>query len=360
VADLHFGRTKSVGIFNLALGLLKALSGRPEIRLLHILSNRTLRPHLSGLGLPAVVECDTAIGGRLSRLWWDQAGVLRAGRRSGCGWLFLPKGFVPFRGSARLRMAAYVHDTLPCFYRERGYPRLGSRWERQYFTAALHATLRHARVIFTNSEFSRRELQRHAAAWQIQPPPVVVAGIGFAPRAASVAEKDGSLVCLASRFPHKLTPLAVDYLARWQRERDYTGAVHWIGRGPADLAWPAFSNWHQHLRLDDVEYQRRIASAQALLFFSEYEGFGMPPVEAALGETCPVYSRLPATEEVMGGQGLPFYNHSYESFKAALDQALQTSPDTVSAWAATLLARHNWPDVAGRVIRGLTETEPDR
>jgi hypothetical protein len=86
----------------------------------------------------------------------------------------------------------------------------------------------------------------------------------------------------------------------------------------------------------------------------------MPPVEATLGGTCPVYSRLPVTEEVMGGLGQSFDNASYTSFKAALNQALQTPAATVTAWAATLAARHNWSAVAARVIRGLTDAEAAR
>jgi hypothetical protein len=358
LADQAFHRAKSIGIFNFAFGLLNALASRPETGRLHLLGNRTLRTRLAGFEGATVSEHDEAIKGRLGRLWWDQAAVLRAARQSGCDWLLLPKGFVPFLAGTNVRIAACVHDTLQCHYRQH-YPDI-ARWEMIYFTAALRATLKRAQVIFTISEFSRGEILRHAAEWNLRPRAVIVAGIGFAPPLSSTIEKSESLVCLTSRLPHKRTDLAVNYLARWQRDQNYAGTIHWIGATPPGLVWPDSPNWRRHPRLEDDAYQRLMAGARALVFFTEYEGFGMPPVEATRVGTCPVYSRLPVTEETMGGLGHPFDNASYASFKAALNQALQTPMEAVMAWAEMLIARHNWSAVASRVVRGLADAESAR
>jgi glycosyltransferase involved in cell wall biosynthesis len=91
----------------------------------------------------------------------------------------------------------------------------------------------------------------------------------------------------------------------------------------------------------------------AVVYFSEYEGFGMPPVEAALNGACPVYSALPATQEVMDGSGAPFENTSFDSFVAAMNKALQMQPPELSNVAHRLQMRHNWSAVADRIIGAL-------
>ena len=93
-----------------------------------------------------------------------------------------------------------------------------------------------------------------------------------------------------------------------------------------------------------------IRSARVVVYVSEQEGFGMPPVEAVLEGTCPVYSDLPPICEVMGDAGCPFSNESESSFVAAMENALQVSPESIRAWSTALMARHNWPAVTRRIV----------
>ena len=114
--------------------------------------------------------------------------------------------------------------------------------------------------------------------------------------------------------------------------------------------------WRWHERLPETEHRQLIARARALVFFTEYEGFGMPPVEAALAGACPVFSAIPATREVMGGCGFSFENSDYESFRVAMNAALAVSREQVAAWAEELLTRHSWDRVLDRLVAGLQAT----
>ena len=118
---------------------------------------------------------------------------------------------------------------------------------------------------------------------------------------------------------------------------------------------PEYPRWIAQARLPDAEYKRLKGEARVLVYFSEYEGFGMPPVEAAIAGTCPVYSSLPATREVMAGTGFAFENSSFESFEQAMNKALSIPRDQVEKWGVELLRRHSWPGVAEKVVRGLME-----
>jgi len=355
LADQSFAKTKSIGIFNLSLGLLRELQSRPEVDRLDVLTNSTLRNQILTASKTGTYDDDAAIAGRIGRMKWDQWDVYSAARRRRNEWLFLPKGFASFLRRPPVRLATYVHDTIHEFYRDQ-YPSVVSGFEDRYFARGLRATIRHSDVIFTNSEFTRDEVIRVAGKLGLNPPPVIHAGIGFVDEpVGAVADKSG-IVVLAGRFPHKLTAQMIDWMDRWERRSRYADPVHWIGALPAGVTFPNRSNWHLHSRLTEEDYRAKIAGAKVLLFASEYEGFGMPPVEAALVGTVPVFSRIPATLEVMGESGVSFANDSHNSFTAALADALKTSPEQVSAWKQELLSRHNWKSVADRIIDGLKAT----
>lgn len=358
LADQSFSRTKSVGILNVSVGLARALTDSRPAGGLVLFSNEELRGCLrSREGAVTVRPFHRAAASRWGRIWYDQVGVYRAARLFPGSWLLLPKGFASFllpppRG---IRLACYVHDTMQAHYR-RHHPEFFPRFERAYFWRGFLATLRRAHLILTNSRFTADEVTATATSLQCCPGPIVPVGIGFEvpPPVPMPAARSGLLV-LASRMPHKLTAQAVAWLRRWQSgRRDYLESVHWVGSLPAGLQLPAGSNWRQLSRLDDGEYHELMNRARVLIYFSEYEGFGMPPVEAVFRGVAPVYSDIPATREVMNRRGMPFENQAYDSFAAALDRALACAPAVIRDWGAELAAELRWSDVAQRTLDAMS------
>jgi len=354
LADQSFSQTKSIGIFNMSLALARHLQGRAEVERLHLLSNSGLE----GLTPPAANTTttvhDRAIGGRLGRVIWDQWELYSAARATGNDWLFLPKGFASFLRRPPMRLAACVADTIHDYYRSH-YPNAVSGLEDRYFDLSLKATLRHAKLIFTISEFTRAEVLRVGKKLGLNPPRVIHAGIGFEDPGPPPSGARSGVMVLAGRFPHKQTRRAIELLHHWQRESGFDEAVHWVGSLPEGAALPDCPNWRTHSRLSESEYRSLMAECRALVFTSEYEGFGMPPVEAALAGAVPVFSAIPATLEVMGESGLSFRNDDANSFCRAMTQALQIGPEHVQRWKSELLSRHNWRRVGDRIIAGLRQ-----
>jgi glycosyltransferase involved in cell wall biosynthesis len=208
-------------------------------------------------------------------------------------------------------------------------------------------------LIFTNSDFTKSEIERVAAraGWPV--PPLVNVGIGFDSLSEPGTSRDNEILVLASPFRHKRTELAVIFLKRWQEQTKFDGTVRWVGNFPAGLSLPQFAGWSHASRLPDLEYRQAVSRASVLVFFSEYEGFGMPPVEAIVQGACPVYSELPATQEILAGKGCPFHNDDYESFLQAMKKALRISPNQIEAWREELLNRFNWNRVCTRVVEAL-------
>jgi glycosyltransferase involved in cell wall biosynthesis len=213
-------------------------------------------------------------------------------------------------------------------------------------------------VIFTNSNFTRCELLAFSERHAIRPADIVVAGIGFDLVETSTRADRNRIVVLASPWRHKRTDLAVQYMAAWQRTTDFAGRIHWVGRFPSRLSPPSHPRWEYHERLDERAYRLLLADSKAVVYFSEYEGFGMPPVEAVLHGACPVYSAIPATQEIMDGAGAPFENTSFDSFVAAMKKALEMQPPELAGVAHLLHMRHNWSAVADRIIGALKSHSP--
>ena len=351
LADQDFARTKSVGIYNLATGLTRHLAESGEFSRLTILTNGALDETTKWPASVLHERHELAVRGRLARMFWDQWAVYRAAQDAGNDWLLLPKGYASFLRRPPVKLAVIIHDAMPDYYRH-NHPGAVGGTEQAYFRRALNASLRNAKIIFTDTQFGAREVQRLAAEANLPNVSPIVAGIGFTRTAPLALERTG-IVVLASPFPHKRTRQAVEWLARWQTKSDYAAGVTWIGRLPEGLRLPELRGWAHLERLPEPDYRAQLARAQALVFFTEYEGFGMPPVEAAIAGACPVFSDIPATREVMGDAGLSFDNANYESFARALNQARATPAKLIGTWADELLNRHNWRAVADRVIAAL-------
>ena len=354
LADQNPATTKSLGILNLSLQLLKHLAAHPAVGALTVFGNSVLAPRLRLPARAALELHDEAAGGGARRALWDQWGLYAHAGRQPHEWLFLPKGFASFVRGSPCKLAAVVADGMSDYY-ARHYPRGQSRLEHLYFTASFKATLRQAQVLFAISDFTAAEIQRLADQYRIPCPPVVTMGVGFEkPDTGTRPSPDApEILVLTSRFPHKRTDLALEYVARFQAATRYPGAIHCVGSLPPGLAWPDRPGWHRHARLDEQAYRALMARCGVLVYVSEYEGFGMPAVEAALAGLAPVYSDIPALREVMLGTGCPFANASYDALAAALERAVGTPPAQVAAWADRLLAAHHWPAVTARVVKAL-------
>lgn len=343
VADQNFAKTKSLGILNLSIQLARALAASRRLNRLTLLSNATIH-----CGIPKneaqIRDYDFVIANKLARVFWDQWGVYRAAASVGNDWLFLPKGFASFTRKPPCRLAVYIHDTMLSHY-EAHYPGRMPAFESWYFKASLKTTIQRADQIFTNSEFTRKEVLRFAESLGYPAPRITVAGIGFEAPATAPKAKKNQVVVLASAWPHKRTVLALEYADRWQKETHYEGKVLWVGALPEGSQFPSHPGWERHPRLAEDAFRTILDESRAVVFFSDYEGFGMPCVEAALSQTCPVFSDIPATREVMHGMGFAFQNSSYESFASAMDQALRCPESLLSQWREALLQTHCWEKV---------------
>ncbi|HYX90595.1 MAG TPA: glycosyltransferase family 1 protein [Myxococcaceae bacterium] len=224
-----------------------------------------------------------------------------------------------------------------------------------YYRLVVGPRARRARALITVSEFSRAELARHLdlAPERFQ---VISPGVDprFHPRLPSEISAFRKRHALPPRFllamgnakPHKNLGL----LARIADHLPLPLAVL-AGAGAARrLGFPAHTldlgEWSED------ELPLLFASAEALLFPSYYEGFGLPALEA-MASGCPVVaSRAASLPEVCGEAALLVDPHSPDAWRDSVlrlcrDAALRK---TLSEHGIERAARFTWDACAERTL----------
>jgi glycosyltransferase involved in cell wall biosynthesis len=279
--------------------------------------------------LPAVT---VPVNARRREQWvlGEQALLPRLAARAGVDIVHSLASTAPARG--RFRRVLTVHDLIYARFPE-AHPGLRDRGMRVLVPLAVR---RSARVIAI-SQCTRRDLMEllGAAAAKID---VVPQGLGAVRRAPALAAEETRarfglqgrrvLLTLSAKRPHKNLPALIGALARIPAERRPL------------LVIPGYPTWHEaelrasaaelgvaaDVRLEGWLGEREIeglwALADAFVYPSLYEGFGLPVLEAmarGVPVACADASSLP---EVAGDAALLFDPHREEEIAAAIERLL--------------------------------------
>jgi glycosyltransferase involved in cell wall biosynthesis len=297
-------------------------------------------------------------GGR--RTWWEQTTLRAAARRGRLDVFFAPAYTAPVGFGVPL--AVTIHDisfiARPRWFRPR------ERWRRRILTTY---AARHASVIFTDSEFSRSEIERHLA---VEPGRLVVIPPGVtdpAPpnphpgtRQSPASSHEPLVLFVGSLFNRRRLP---DLIAAFALAAESVPGARLVIVG-ADRTWPK-----QDLRLvatannvlERVEIREYVsqdelnglyAQASVFAFLSEYEGFGLTPLEALSAGVPIVVLDTPIAREVYG-PAATYVGHDLDGTAAALRRILtsHTAAADQLAHAPEVLARYSWDRAAGETLR---------
>lgn len=350
LTDQSFAATKSVGIFNVSMGLTRGLMSCGEVSELHILGNQECADSFGDRPSHVYLHLlDKPVPRRFGRIFWDQWGVSRAIHAIRPDWAILPKGFPPFFpciGSTRL--ACYVHDVNWEYYRhlqsgDSPFP----PHELLYFRTLGLRALRVSDLVLTSTLFNRDRFASYVPTAR-----TAVVGIGFdgEPLPPGPAGKWGILF-YASPYPHKLTGLGLSRLQAWlaQREDAQRIRIHVVGRLPQGIGLPGTGQWIHRSRLPHAELMALITGqCRVCAYFSDYEGFGMPPVESLrMGVPCvasdlpPIRENIPARYLFSNTSEGDFINCLNRAWEHPLERELPTCPD--------------WSTVARRCIQAMQQ-----
>lgn len=247
-------------------------------------------------------------------------------------------GTVPVRSPRPIVLT--IHDLQ---YRQ--FPHYFSRARLTYLRWAMPRSARKATVVAVPSEFVKQTV---IEAFALDPDRVAIVphGVDRSPKSELVDEaglrrryglgRRRILVYPAVTYPHKQHEFLVELLAGPLAEEDVV-LVLLGGRGRADqlvtksvVRRGVAARVVRPGRVPDADRDGLIRIAEALVFPSEYEGFGAPVLEAMALGTPVVCSDRTALPEVVG------------------DAALVT-PLSIEAWAVAIRrARDERPDIVAR------------
>lgn len=234
-----------------------------------------------------------------------------------------------------------------------------------FFRFGLPRLLKKCRAVMAVSETTRQDI--HATyGFPLERIYVVPNGVDrqvFARREARSSGDDPYLLMVGARYPHKNVHEVLAMAALWAR--DYRLVV--------TSCSPAYKQalqtlLQQHAIGDRVEFRDYVQrdelialyqGAQALVYPSMWEGFGIPPLEALASGTPVIASDIAVHREVLGdaalfvrlGDGL-----SWQQAFAALSDATQVQQRLQAAEA--VLDRYTWSASADHLQHSLLEIEP--
>ena len=309
---------------------------------------------------PAFVERIRVLPGTGGTAWeqWTLARALAADRPDV---LFAPGYSAPL--TAPCPTAVAIHDVSFAAHPEWFSAREGLR--RRTLTAW---SARRARVILTISEFSKREIVARLAQ---RPDRVRVIYLGTRqPAAPPASTRDPIVLYVGSIFARRHVDLLVDAFATVVAPRvpgarleivgenrlpAHAPLMHGLDRAPSDVrARVRFRSYVDQATLDDL-YRR----ASVFAFLSEYEGFGLTPLEAMAHGAAPVVLDTPVAREIYGAAA------RYVGLGAeARDTLGRTITDllvvpgqraALVAEAPAVLSRYDWTRTAADTLAALED-----
>ncbi|HET7217208.1 MAG TPA: glycosyltransferase family 1 protein [Vicinamibacterales bacterium] len=288
--------------------------------------------------------------------WWEQTQLRRAVRSDALDVFFAPAYTAPI--ATPVPLAVTIHDVSFCAHPEWFRAREGFR--RRWLT---RHTARRASLVFTDSEFSRNEIA-HRLGVDGSKIAVIVPGItGRAQASSHPGDRERMVLFVGSLFNRRRLP---DLIAAFALATTGLPDARLVIVGddrtypPQDLEAVAA----QHGVRDRMELKRYVpddvltrlySRASVFAFLSEYEGFGMTPLEALSAGVPSVVLDTEVAREIYGqaaifvGRGdiaaTAGHLRRLLTDRAAAQPVLERAPD--------VLARYSWDTAADRTLAHL-------
>ncbi len=269
---------------------------------------------------PGMTAAD-GMAGHLKRLWWTQTQLPRLYRQTKAGLLFSPLPEAPL--GQGIPYVVTVHDLIPLrFYRPWAAMRLYSRYY-------MPQVLAQARQIICNSTATAEDVMQFLGR--------PAHGLSVIPLAYDEARfrwldlpSQNYFLCLGRSAPHKNWGRVIAAFAQLPHQSDYE---LWLV-GPYDGRYtPTLQAEAAALGVGDrVKVLNFVAAAdlvtilnqaQALLFPSLWEGFGLPILEAMACGTPVITANLAAMPEVAGDAALLVDPYRVEDITHAMARIIQ-------------------------------------
>lgn len=334
IGYLTYGLDRApTGIGRYAIEQLRALAALPGAPELVLLTTEAEDKH----GLWDAFEHHSLAGCRLlpALMTLGNAAISLAARRYALEIVHDPNGVAPFLGpAAGARRIVTIHDAFAYVH-----PESHNRLDNWRFRWMLPAAAHRADMVLTDSDNSRHDLLRYLRLPD-QRVQVIYCGVdaGFQP-IADTPQRRAVLERYGIRPPYLLYLGGINarkniagLLAAYAQVREHYPAVQLVIGGKRQWATGPIDTALMQLGLEpyvhftgymaDSDLPALYSAAEAFVFPSLYEGFGLPPLEALACGTPVITSNASSLPEVVGNAALMVDPFDVGALAVAIERAL--------------------------------------
>lgn len=305
------GAGKSIGIYNLALNLVRNLVAERECTndskikqcKIVVLGNIYNEQEFNIAGVEFVRINHNPLN-KIRCIWWELFEVSLVAEKYHADKVIHPRGYAPIKKTAEEYII--VHDMIPFYYNEhyKGYFNL---LENFYIMWRLKASIRSCDGVITISEASLKDIlsRVNISSDKIS---VIYNGynqIGEVPKKKSICDY---MIAVTSGLPHKNAEGIVRAYEAYYKKTDnplqlYIIGINDVKQYKLDRCIETNIMCFKYIESDE-EMHQMIADATIFLFLSLIEGFGFPPIEAMQLGTPVVCSQCSSLPEVVGNAAI--------------------------------------------------------
>lgn len=306
--------------------------------------------------MPADAGVREVVAGSGRGTWWEQTHLRRAVRANPPDVFFAGAYTAPL--ALGVPLAVTIHDVSFAAHPEWFRPREGAR--RRLLT---RQAARAAEVVFTDSEFSKGEILERlsvpAERVRVIPP-------GVTRRTPGSGTQPPVVLYVGSIFNRRRLPATIRAFAAATASLP-TARLLIAG---ADRSYPALDlsglaaeagvGGRVEIRdyVAEQDLDKLYSSASVFVFLSEYEGFGLTPLEALSAQVPIVVLDTPIAREVYGDAAwfVPpdtDVTHAAGAIKTLLEDG--AARDRILSSAPEVLARYSWTTAADQTLAGIEQ-----
>ena len=327
------GAGKSIGIYNLALNLVRNLVDEKKVTTdkaikdtrIMVFGTEHNAVDFDMEGVEFVVMKYNPFN-KLFCIFWELFLVSFYAKKYNADKIVYPRGF-----SSMLHLTKeniIVHDMIP-FYYDKHYPGYFNKLENFYIMWRLKASVKHCDKVITISQASKQDILEYT---HVRPDKIEVINNGCNLIKPVENQKQNYFVAITSGLPHKNAEGIVKSYEAYYKLADNPLPLKIIGITDCEnyqLAPEIKENitCYKYIASNE-EMHKLIADARAFLFLSLVEGFGFPPLEAMQLKTAVICSGITSLPEVVGEAAILVNPEDYMDVASKMnmlvkDEALQ-------------------------------------
>jgi glycosyltransferase involved in cell wall biosynthesis len=304
--------------------------------------------------VPGGANVRAVVAGSGRGTWWEQTHLRRAVRSDAPDVFFASAYTAPL--ALGVRLALTIHDVSFAAHPEWFRPREGAR--RRLLT---RQAARAAEVIFTDSVFSRDEIVQRLAvpAERVR---VILPGVTM--RTPGAPPREPLVLFAGSIFNRRRLPALIAAFAAATAGRPDARLViagadrSYPSLDLAGLAIESGAGAKIEIRnyVSEPELDGLYARASVFAFLSEYEGFGLTPLEALSAGVPPVVLDTPVAREIYGDAAWYVPADSDVRNAAVAIRTLLEDPESrrrLLDRAPAILSRYSWDSAADETLAAI-------